>query len=141
MYNGKGFEMLAALNQHCHPDSVTNAFTTLLLLFNDSMGASKEIMAIRSWFDGMVNNMVHCKIFLPSILIVMFFLCSLHFHYDDLLEQFCPHYNSLEGASLDSIVVDVRYHDKFQLVGLDKKHPLVKTTKAAAAAASSQEDK
>ncbi len=44
MYNGKGFEMLAALNQHCCPDLVANAFTTLLLIFNDSMGASEEIM-------------------------------------------------------------------------------------------------
>jgi hypothetical protein len=40
MYDGKGFEMLAALNQHCCcPDSVANAFTTLMLLFNkNSMG-------------------------------------------------------------------------------------------------------
>jgi hypothetical protein len=102
MYDGKGFEMLAALNLHCHPDSIANAFTTLLLLFNDSMGASEEIMAFRSRFDGMVNDMAHCKIFLPPILIAMFFLCSLHSHYDDLLDQFHSHYKSLEGASLDS---------------------------------------
>jgi hypothetical protein len=60
MYNGKGFEILAALNQHCHPDSVANAFTTLLSLFNDSMGASEEIVAFCSRFDGMVNNMAFC---------------------------------------------------------------------------------
>jgi hypothetical protein len=36
--------MLAALNQHCRPDLVANAFTTLLSLFNDSMGASEKIM-------------------------------------------------------------------------------------------------
>jgi hypothetical protein len=28
-FHGKGFEMLAVLNQHCRPDSVANAFTTL----------------------------------------------------------------------------------------------------------------
>jgi hypothetical protein len=38
-------------------------------------------------------------------------------------------------------VADVRYHNKFKSVGLDKKLPLVKTPKAAAAAASFQEDK
>ncbi len=43
LYNGKGFEMLAALNQHCRPDSVANAFTTLLSLFNDGMGETEEI--------------------------------------------------------------------------------------------------
>jgi hypothetical protein len=31
MYDGKGFEMLAALNQNCHPNLVANAFTTLML--------------------------------------------------------------------------------------------------------------
>jgi hypothetical protein len=71
----------------------------------------------------------------------MFFLRSLHSSYDDLLEQFCSHYKSLEGPSLDSIVADVRYHDKFQFVESDKKLPAAKTPKAAAAAASSQVDK
>ncbi len=57
MYDGKGFEMLDALNQHCRPDSIENAFTTLLSLFNDNMGELEEIMAFHSCFDGMVNNM------------------------------------------------------------------------------------
>jgi hypothetical protein len=35
LYHGKGFEMLAALDQHCHPDTVMNAFTTLMSLFNN----------------------------------------------------------------------------------------------------------
>jgi hypothetical protein len=71
--------MLAALNQYCCPDLVANALTTtLMLLFNDNMDASEEIKAFCSWFNGMVNDMAHCKIFLPPILIVMFFLCSLH---------------------------------------------------------------
>jgi hypothetical protein len=80
MYDGKGFEMLAALNQHCHPDSVANNFTNFLLLFNNSMGVSEKIMAFCSQFDGMVNNMAHCKKILPPILIMMFFLRSLHSH-------------------------------------------------------------
>jgi hypothetical protein len=45
LYNGKGFKMLAALNQHCHPDSVANAFTTLMSPFNNSMSKSEDIMA------------------------------------------------------------------------------------------------
>ncbi len=137
VYDGKGFEMLAALNQHCHPNLVANSFMTLLLLFNDSAGVSDEIMAFRSRFDGMVNNMACCKIFLPLILIVMFFLRSLHSCYNDLLEQFFSHYKSLEGTSLDLIVADVRYQEEFQLVGMDKKLPAAKTPKVAAAAASS----
>ncbi len=141
MYDGKGFKMLAALNQHCRPDSVANAFTTRMLLFNVIMGELEEFMAFRSRFDGMVNNMSRCKIILPPILMVMFFLHSLHSHYDDLLEQFCSHYKSLEGASLNSIVVDVHYHNQFKLIRSDKKLPARKGQKAATAATSSAVDK
>jgi hypothetical protein len=75
------------------------------------------------------------------MLIVMFFLHSLYSCYDAFLEQFCSCYKSLEGASLDLIVADIRYHDEFKLVGSDHNPLLVKTPKAAAAAASSQGDK
>ncbi len=44
MFDGKGFKMLAALNQQCHPDSVANAFMTLMSLFNDNMGKVKETL-------------------------------------------------------------------------------------------------
>jgi hypothetical protein len=139
MYDRKGFKMLAALNQHCYPDSVVNAFTTLMSLFNDGMSESNEIMAFRSRFHGIVNDMSSCKIILPPVLMVMFFLCSLHSCYDDLLKQFCSCYKSLESASLDSILADVRYQD--ELVGSDKKLPAGKGPKAAATATSSAANK
>jgi hypothetical protein len=141
MYDGKGFKMLAALNQHCRPNSVANAFTTLMLLLNDSMGELEEIMAFQLRFDGMVNSMPHCKIILPPGHMVMFFLCSLHFCYNDLLVQFYSCYKSLEGASLDSIVADVQYHNEFKLVGSNKKVPAGKGPKAVASTASSAVDK
>jgi hypothetical protein len=37
-YHGQGFKMLAALIQHCCPDRVSNAFASLLSLFNDVQG-------------------------------------------------------------------------------------------------------
>ncbi len=137
MYNRKSFKMLSALNQHCRPDLVPETFTTLLSLFNDSMGESEEIMAFRSRFDGMINNMACCKIAIPPILTIMFFLRLLHSCYEDLLKQLWSCYKSLEGASLDTIVADVCYHDKFKLMGSNKKVPVGKTPKASAAAASS----
>jgi hypothetical protein len=71
----------------------------------------------------------------------MFFLCALHSCYKDLLEQFWLCYKSLKGASLNSIVADGCYYDKFKLVGPDNKVPVGKTPKAAATAASSAVDK
>ena len=53
LYHGHGFEMLATLMQHCRLDSISNAFTSLLSLFNDVQGKSESIIEYRSHFDGL----------------------------------------------------------------------------------------
>ena len=121
MYEGKGFEMLAALNRHCRPDTVANAFSTLMSLFKDSMGDLEDIIAFCSRFDGMINEMSRCKIVIPHLLMVMFFLRSLHSRYSPLLDQFRSRARPLETASLESIFSDVHFHDKFTVVGKDNK--------------------
>jgi hypothetical protein len=54
IYNGHGFEMLAALNAYCPPDSVANAFSSLLLIFNELQGDEEPILAFQSQFDGLI---------------------------------------------------------------------------------------
>jgi hypothetical protein len=126
--------MLAALNQQCHPDLVANAFTMLMLLFTNNMTKCKEIMAFCLHFEGMVNDTAQCKINIPRILLVMFFLQSLHPCSNNLLEQFCSWCKVLESVSLDSIVAGIHYHDEFNLVGSDKKSLAQKTPCATTAA-------
>jgi hypothetical protein len=92
--------MLAALDQHCRPDTVANAFTTLMSLFNDVQGNSEPIMEFCSCFDGMVMDMTRCKNVIPPILLVMFFLCDFHGRYTDLLKQFCSRLKVLEELLL-----------------------------------------
>ncbi len=77
LYHGKGFEMLAALEEHCCPDTVSNAFTALNSLFNDVQGDLEEVLRFCSWFDGMITDMAHSKIILPPILLIMLFLRAL----------------------------------------------------------------
>ncbi len=125
--------MLDALNQHCRPDSVASAFTPLMSLFNDRMGDTEEIVAFCSRFDGMVTDMTCCKITIPQILLVMFFLWSLPQRYEDLLDQFHSCYKDLESASIDFIVDDVRFHNKFKVVESDKKPPAGKSPCTATA--------
>ncbi len=115
--------MLAVLNQHCRPDSVANAFTTLMSLFNDVQSDSKSILEFCSCFDGSVMDMPRCKVIIPPLLLVMIFLCVLHSRYSDILDQFRSRYKVLEDATIESVVVDVEYHDSFQLVDSDNKHP------------------
>jgi hypothetical protein len=67
LYNGRGFEMLAALSQHCRPDLVTNAFTSLLSLFNDVQGNDELILQYQSCFDQIVMDLSQCKVAIPQI--------------------------------------------------------------------------
>ncbi len=136
LFHRKGFEMLAALDQHCCSDTMSNAFTMLMSLFNDVQGDSEQILAFRSRFDGLIMDMARSKIILPPILLVMLFLCALHLHYFDILNQFCSRYKALDTASINLVVKDVRFHDGFQLVGSNKKAPGVRLPKAVVATAS-----
>jgi hypothetical protein len=120
-FHGKGFEMIDVLNRHCHPDSVTDAFTTLMSLFNDVQGSAEPIVEFRSHFDGMVLDMSRCKVVIPPLLLVMIFIPSLHSRYFDILDQFRSQYKDLEAAtSIESVVADVKYHDGFKLIDPSK---------------------
>lgn len=60
-FHGKGFKMLAVLNQHCCPDSVVNVFTTLMSLFKDVQSDSESILEFHSRFDGSILDTKHWK--------------------------------------------------------------------------------
>ena len=106
--------MLDVLNRHCRPDSVTDAFATLMSLFNDVQGDSEPIVEFRSRFDGMIMDMLRCKVVIPPLLLVVIFICALHLRYSDILDQFCTRYKDLDSVTVDSVVADVKYHDSFQ---------------------------
>ncbi len=80
--------MIDVLNPLCRPDSVTNAFTTLMSLFNDVQGDSEPIVEFRSRFDGMLLDMTRCKVGIPPLLLVMIFIRALYPRYSDILDQF-----------------------------------------------------
>jgi hypothetical protein len=122
-YHGRGFEMLAALTQHCRPDTVSNAFASLVSLFNDVQGESEPILEYRSRFEGLTQELSRCKVVLPHLLSVMLFLRALHIRYADIIKQFCTHFKSIETTSINSIVSDVAYQDGFKLVDSKKSKP------------------
>jgi hypothetical protein len=71
LYHGRGFEMIDALILHCRPDSVSNAFNSLLSIFNDVQGDSESLLEYRSRFDGLTLELQRCKVVIPPILLVM----------------------------------------------------------------------
>ena len=144
-FHGRGFEMLSTLMQHCHPDTVSNAFTSLLSMFNDVQGEAESIIKFRSRFDGLDLELSRCKVFLPPILLVMLFLHALHSCYTVLFDQYHTRFKPIEEVSLDSIVAEVTYHDGFPPVDHSNKKPSSGGTAprgpAAASATSTNTDK
>ncbi len=112
-FHGRGFEMFATLMQHCCPDTVSNAFASLLLLFNDVQGKSEPILEYWSQFDSLTLELARCKVMIPLILLVMLFLCALYGWYSVIVHQFRSCFKPIKTATLDSIVSDVSYHNGF----------------------------
>ncbi len=115
-FHGRGFEMLAALTQHCRPDTVSNTFASLLSLFNDVQRKAESILEYRSHFDVLTLELSQCKVIITPLLLVMLFLQGLHGCYANIVEQFRSHFKSIETATADFIMSDVAFHDSFTLV-------------------------
>jgi hypothetical protein len=107
--------MLAALNTFCCPNSIANAYSSLLSIFNGLQGNDEPLMAFHSQFDGLILEMARCKVVIPPLLLVMLFLRTLHGRYSDIMEQFRTQHKSLETSTIDLIVDDVNHHDTFIL--------------------------
>ncbi len=129
--------------QHCRPDSVANAFTSLLSLFNDVQGSDEPILQYCSRFDEIVMELSWCKVTIPQILMVMLFLRAIHSRYSDLLEQVCTRFRCLKMATLDSIVNDIKFHNGFTIHERKggAKPPVPHAAAAAAGANSDQKGK
>ncbi len=121
LFHGCRFEMLATLIQNCCPDSVSNAFTSLLSLFNNVQGEIESILEYRSHFDGLTHELARCKVLIPSILLVMLFLWALHGCHVSIVDQFRSHFKLIKTATIDFIVSNITYHDGFHVINHSKK--------------------
>ncbi len=117
-YLGKGFEMMIqVLEDNFCPSSISNSFTTLLAQFNNTQGNKEGIHEFWSWFEGHLGALSRSSVAIPPILQVMFFLCAMHSRYADLLSQFTSKHKDLSLATIDSVVADACFMDKFVVVG------------------------
>ncbi len=105
-YFGKGFEMIQVLEDNFYLSSISNSFTTLLALFNDTQGDKEGIHEFRSWFEGHLEALSWSSVAIPPILQVMLFLRAIHARYSDLLSQFASKHKDLSLASIDSVMAD-----------------------------------
>jgi hypothetical protein len=131
LYNNCRFEMPAALTQHCPPDSVANAFTSLLLLCNSVQGNNELILQYWSCFDGIIMELFWCTN-LPGNAVPARYQPSLL----RLAGTLCTCFKSIETATIDLIVSNIKYHDRFAIHECkDTKPPASASCMPAAASA------
>ncbi len=106
-FHGRGFEMLATLDHHCRLDTVSNAFSSLLSLFNEVQKDGRPILEYRSQFNSLILEMLQCNVAIPQILLIMLFLWALNVCYSTIMDQFRSCFKSLELAAIDLVVEDV----------------------------------
>jgi hypothetical protein len=134
-YYDKGFKMLQVLEDHYHPSSISNTFTTLLSLFNDKQSETEGIHEFRSRFEGNISVLSHSSVAIPQILQVMLFLRTIHPRYEGLLNQFASKQKDLTTSSIDSVLSDAQYMDGFTLIGAKGKAIPTQSTPRSPAAA------
>jgi hypothetical protein len=116
-YFGNGFEMLQVLEDTFRQSSISNSFTTLLTLFNDTQGNKEGLHEFRSRFEGHLEALSRSSIIIPPILQGMLFPRALHARYGDLLSQFTSKQKDLSTATIDSVISDAKFTDEFTVVG------------------------
>ncbi len=116
-YFGKGFEMLQVMEDNFCPSSISNSFTTLLALFNDTQGDREGLHEFRSRFEGHLGALSWSSVAIPPILQVMLFLRALHACYRNLLTQFASKQKDLSTALIDLVISDAKFMDEFTVVG------------------------
>jgi hypothetical protein len=140
-YFGKGFEMIQVLKDNFHPSSISNSFTTLLTLFNDTQGDKEGIHKVRSQFEGHLGALSRPSVAIPPILQVMLFLCAIHVCYSDLLSQFTSKHKDHSLASINSVMANAQFMDEFVVVGGKHKPGTPNPSSCSPAAASVAMDK
>jgi hypothetical protein len=133
--------MLQVLKDNFHHSSISNSFTTLLALFNDTQGNKEDIHEFRSRFEGHLGALSWSLVVIPPILQVMLFLWAMHLRYKDLLSQFVSKHKDLSLATIDSVMSDACYMDDFVVVGSKHKPAAMVSSPRSPSAATVAMDK
>ncbi len=104
--------MIRVLEDNFRPSSISNSFTTLLALFNDTQGDKEGLHEFRSRFEGHLGALSWSSVAIPPILQVMLFLWAMHARYGNLLTQFASKQKDLSLASIDLVVLDAKFCNK-----------------------------
>jgi hypothetical protein len=70
--------MLQVLEDNFHPSSISNSFTTLLALLNNTQGNKEGIHGFWLWFEGHLGALSWSLVNILPILQVMLFLQAMH---------------------------------------------------------------
>jgi hypothetical protein len=103
LYNGRCFEMLAALSQHCRPVWLQMLLPHVSCYSTACRGTMSQSYNIGLALTASLWSSWTARLLSPLI----------HSCYSDLLDQFCTRFKSIKTATINLIVDNIVYHDGF----------------------------
>jgi hypothetical protein len=140
-FDGKGFEMIAHIDQHFNPSGTVDSLSYIFDLIDIKQSDQEPVITLKACFSKIFSALKMGGISIDSALQVGFMLCALLHRYQVVVQEFCLGRHSLSSASLQTVVEQCTNYGKDPwkgLVGKDGKVP--RPTPSANAAGSEGEN-
>jgi hypothetical protein len=139
-FDGKGFEMIAHIDQHFNPSGAVDSLGYKFDLINIKQLDQESVITLKACFSMVFSNLKMGGIRIDSVLQVGFMLRTLLHRYQAMVQEFCLGRHSLTEASLQTVVEQCTYN-KDPWKGPDGKDgkPIPRGTPSANAAGTDSE--
>ena len=111
-FNGKGFKMIAHIDQHFNPSGAVDSLGYIFNLINIKQIEQESAVTLKACFSKAFSALKMGGIGIDSALQVGFMLCALLSRYHAVVQEFCLGRHSLSEVSLQTVVKQCTNYDK-----------------------------
>jgi len=111
-FDGKGFEMIAHINQHVNPSGAVDSLGYIFDLIDIKQAEQESVVTLKARFSKAFSALKMGGIRIDSVLQVGFMLCALLGCYHAVVQEFRLGCHALSDASLQTVVEQCTNYDK-----------------------------
>ncbi len=111
-FDGKGFEMIAHIDQHFNPLGAVNSLGYIFDLIEIRQSDTESVVTLKARFSCLFSALKMGGINIDSALQVSFMLRSLLAKYQAVVQEFCLGHHALTDAILQTVVEQCNNYDK-----------------------------
>jgi len=111
-FDGKGYEMIAHIDQHFNPSGATDSLGYIFDLIDIKQAEQESVVTLKARFSKAFSALKMGGIRIDSVLQVGFMLCALLGCYHAVVQEFRLGCHALSDASLQTVVEQCTNYDK-----------------------------